>query len=224
MCLKIRFIIIVLLFALSSFFTKGQSIYSYSGCSNTLYRGLLNILHVDYCGHSDSLFLLTDHGVVKPIDSPNNIAYTWSEGDTTKSTTQIFLCKICEEDTVLISTFLFKIYDMPQPVFYFVSKSSGEISKEDILRHPYVQVLLDRSNCFNRGISIIFLLVEFSYIIVSKDGIKHYHKTSNRFNEKEIEEFEKLEKGDILLFYNIFVTSGFLEKPIRINPSEFVIE
>ena len=217
---------ILIFLASSCFYAKGQSLYTFNSCSNALYRGgSSNIIYVDDCENPDSLFILADHGAIKSIEMPNKPAFIWSTDDTTQNTTQIFLYKIIGKDTVLSGTFLFKIYDIPEPILYLSSKSGGKIAKEEIISCPVVQVSFDRSNCIFKDIDILFKVVDFSYLIISKEGINHYTITSsNRFNEFDIENFKKLEHGDILLFYNIFIISGYLNKPMKIAPSEFVIE
>jgi len=119
MHLKNRKSIFLLLFAMSNFNSIGQGIYTYNACSNILYRGITNILYVDFCEQNDSVFLLADNGIIERLDSTNNFQYIWSSAkDTPHDTTHISLYNIIQKDTVLIGVFLFKIHDIPLPLFF----------------------------------------------------------------------------------------------------------
>ncbi|MCF8374437.1 MAG: hypothetical protein K9H64_22640 [Bacteroidales bacterium] len=174
----------------------GQHVAISNTKENTVYFGIATPLDVVVENMScDSFFLSTDNGRVDG-ESCNFQFFPAHIGKA-----NIFVKKITENDTIVLSKAFFKVTSLPKPTAYIAGMRGGRISKNNLAAQTGVYAQLD-----NFDFDISLHISSYSVIVIrNQQCIFVTNIEGGKFSDIMKIEFARLEKEDIVYFLDIVV-------------------
>ena len=201
------------------FILIGNSIYCQTSminlpANNYAYERVSNPIEICHNEPFDSILLKTNNGNITRI-SP--FVFDWiPKFSNSKSYINVF--KIINSDTILISTGVFNVNEIPL-IFTLKYKASGAITIED-LDYPKV---ITNDRIYGGNLCSLIIIQNVSVIVIRESEVI----LIRNFNSDCISEFKKLKdivkKNDKIIFYDIKV-SNYGENMITIPTCDFYIE
>ena len=200
------------------FILIGNSIYCQNSMinlvgNNYVYERVDNPIEICYNEPFDSIFLKTDNGNITRI---RPFVFAWAP-NSSNSKSYISVFKIINSDTILISTSVFKVNEIP--LIFTLKYKLGTITIED-LDYPKV---ITNDRIYGGNLCSLIIIQNISVIVIRESEVV----LIRNFNSDCISELKKLKdivkKNDKIIFYDIKV-SNYGQNMIEIPICDFYIE
>ncbi len=198
-------------FFLSTLFAQNISVDK----NNNLYIGLINPISITLCGYTKyNVTVKADKGIIKMGSMGYEYVYNGNEIGNEKITV------IRNSDSQEIFSQTFSVRPVPSPVVTLPTAKNGFISKVDLTQ---IKNLLIGLSDFGHRVN--FRIDSVLVLIIRKND--HTESTNlnigGSINEKILNEFQNLNKGDLIIFQEVFVTGPGDKISRKIQPSTIII-
>ncbi len=190
----------------------GQNGFFENPSNNILYEGIQNDLIFNFPGIAcDSLSFYSTNATIK--SNSCRLEVMPHHG----ASLELLVYKKKAQDSILICSRIYRIKPIPNAEASIGGLSGGSIRKNYLLAQTGLLI----SNPLN--IDIYYDKISYEILLIRNKKVKRKLSSTNfKFTQSEIRFLQRIKKDDLLLIYNINVTSRNSEK-IDVNPIQFIV-
>jgi len=165
-----------------------------------------------------SIFLRTDNLTIEKDPASKNDCDYYIQPEK-EGSAKIYVCRLYQNDTVVIDSFYFRAKRIPDPEPMIANKKGGYINKNTLAAQPALFAVLE-----GFGFDLKFSITGFTILIHRTDREIFFKKVEGCLLTKEIKAaIMQTEKNDKVWFLDI-LSAGPDGKSRILMPMEFIIE
>lgn len=192
---------------------NGQEITTFNNRFNIVFVGIDNPIYVSGVCNCKNIIVTASNGKITQEGDCKYNLISRKPGNT-----WVKVYKIESHDTIEIANKEFRVQGFPNIHACIKGKHDCSIDKEFITSAIGIEAPVD-----NWEINLIYPVQSFDIVIIRGEEVCFKKSYSNyKFSDELINEFKKLEKGDLIFFYNI-TAKNVIDKTMELPPINFSI-